>query len=211
MPLIGHLAMNHGVDILPVWLGGTHKAFPKGTKIPIPRRRKVSARIGPPLEVHRLRARTEGLRRADAYREIARIAQQAIEALRDGRQLDLAHELPRAQAAGGSNGKSAVASLFDDLSSRFVPNVVDRPVSFYFSLGEDADGKWTIQVEGEQCRIAPGRPQGGKADCVLKTSPEIFSKIVRESYTPSVAEFMSGKIKSNDIQLLQTFQKIFDL
>ena len=56
-----------------------------------------------------------------------------------------------------------------------------------------------------------GRPKGGKADCVLKTTPEIFLKIVKESYTPSVAEFMSGKVKSNDIQLLQTFQKIFDL
>lgn len=214
MPLIGHLALNHDVDILPVYLGGTHKAFPKGSKIPIPRRRKVTARIGPVLTMEQLRARTKGMKRAEAYREIARLAQQAVEALRDGRQIDLARELPeseRPQTRPGANGKSAMTELFDDLSSRFVPNAVDGPVSFYFSLGEAADGKWTIQVKGESCEIVPGRPQGGKADCVLKTSPEIFSKIVRESYTPSVAEFMSGKVKSNDIQLLQTFQKIFDL
>jgi long-chain acyl-CoA synthetase len=34
---------------------------------------------------------------------------------------------------------------------------------------------------------------------------------VREAYTPTPMEFMSGAIKSNDIGLLQTFQKVFDL
>jgi hypothetical protein len=46
---------------------------------------------------------------------------------------------------------------------------------------------------------------------VLKTTPEIFTRIVREAYTPTPMEFMSGAIKSNDIGLLQTFQKVFDL
>jgi long-chain acyl-CoA synthetase len=56
-----------------------------------------------------------------------------------------------------------------------------------------------------------GKPQGAQADCVLKTTPEIFTRIVREAYTPSPMEFMSGAIKSNDLSLLQTFQKVFDL
>lgn len=208
MPLIGHLALNQQVDILPVYLHGTHRAFPKGSKIPIPRRRKLAARIGPALTIEQLTARTEGMKRAEAYREVAQLSQKAVEALRDGRQLDLGHELPQAHEG---NGESALSSLFDELSSRFVANVVDRPVSYYFSLGDGADGKWTILIEGENCKVEQGRPKGGKADCVLKTSPEIFLKIVHESYTPSVAEFMSGKVKSNDITLLQTFQKIFDL
>ena len=46
---------------------------------------------------------------------------------------------------------------------------------------------------------------------VKKLSEEIFTKIIKESYTPSVAEFMSGKVKSNDIALLQLFQKAFAL
>ena len=50
-----------------------------------------------------------------------------------------------------------------------------------------------------------------QADCVLKTTPEIFTKIVREAYTPTPIEFMTGLVKSNDIGLLQTFQKVFDL
>jgi long-chain acyl-CoA synthetase len=49
------------------------------------------------------------------------------------------------------------------------------------------------------------------ADCVLKTSPDIFTRIVREAYIPSPAEFMTGTVKSNNIQLLVTFQKVFQL
>src|SRR5262249_55228748 len=35
-PLVGHLALHYGVDILPVWLGGTRDALPKGSVL-IPR------------------------------------------------------------------------------------------------------------------------------------------------------------------------------
>ena len=49
------------------------------------------------------------------------------------------------------------------------------------------------------------------ADCVLKMSAEIFTKIVRESYVPGPQEFLSGAVKSNDVALLQTFQKAFQL
>ena len=60
------------------------------------------------------------------------------------------------------------------------------------------------------CEARIGKPSQ-QADCVLKTTPEIFTKIVREAYTPSPMEFMTGLVKSNDISLLQTFQKVFDL
>jgi long-chain acyl-CoA synthetase len=59
--------------------------------------------------------------------------------------------------------------------------------------------------------VRPGKPEGGTADCVLKTSPEFFTRIVREAYVPSPADFMSGAIKSNDVGLLVTFQKVFQL
>jgi len=221
MPLIGHLVLNNHVDVLPLWLGGTHKALPKGVKVPIPRKRKVEVRIGPPLTIEQLEGRVAGMKRSDAYREVARLAHDAVEALRDGWQLDLDREaLEQATAAtkGTSlrrkitgDAKSSVAILFDHLEARFVPGAVDKPTSFYFSLGSAADGKWTLAVGPEGARFKPGRPESGTADCVLKTSVEIFEKIVRESYTPSVAEFMAGKVKSNDIALLQVFQRAFNL
>jgi long-chain acyl-CoA synthetase len=34
---------------------------------------------------------------------------------------------------------------------------------------------------------------------------------VREAYVPGLDEFMSGAIKSNDVSLLATFQKVFNL
>ncbi|MDP9150300.1 MAG: AMP-binding protein, partial [Myxococcota bacterium] len=43
--LIGHLSLVHGVDVLPVFLGGTHAAMPKGRKVPT--RRDLVARMGP--------------------------------------------------------------------------------------------------------------------------------------------------------------------
>jgi long-chain acyl-CoA synthetase len=205
--------------VLPLWLGGTHKALPKGAKIPLPRKRKVEVRIGPPLTMEQLEARVADMKRSDAYREVARLAHDAVAALRDGRQLDLDYEAKQAEQAAKSGkpkaalapAKSQTEALFEHLQGRFVPGSVSKPTSFYFSLGESSDGKWCLSLTAEAAVFKQGRPDGGTADCVLKTSLEIFEKIVRESYTPSVAEFMSGKVKSNDIALLQVFQKAFDL
>ena len=104
-----------------------------------------------------------------------------------------------------------LVTLFADLEKKFDSAAVDKPVSFYFTLGDDANAKWTVRVSKEKCEVKPGKPEGGTADCVLKTSPEIFTKIVREAFTPGPAEFMSGAIKSNDVELLMTFQKVFQL
>ncbi len=219
MPLIGHLALTFNIDILPLWLGGTFKAMPKGSKIPFPRRRDVEVRIGPPLTLAQLERRTVGMKRADAYREVAKLAHRAVETLRDGSQLDLDRELAELEAAtaagkpaiASSKPKSAMTALFEDLEGRFVLGAVSKPTSFYFSVGDASDGKWTLDLGPERALFKPGRPASGTADCVLKTSVEIFEKIVRESYTPSVSEFMTGKVKSNDIALLQVFQRAFAL
>jgi long-chain acyl-CoA synthetase len=222
MPVIGHLALNHDTDILPLWLGGTYDAFPKGSKIPIPRRRNVKVRIGPTIRVQDMERHTEGLKRADSYRKVAKMAQSAVEALRDGHQVDFSREALGPAAVEGAapsievvtsaaKKDSPMTALFKQLEVRFVPGAVEGRTSFYFSLGDGSDGKWNLVVDAEAAVFARGKPEGGKADCVLKTSPEIFTKIVKERYTPSVAEFMAGKVKSNDIQLLQVFQKAFDL
>ena len=69
-PLIGHLALVHGIDILPLYLGGTHAAMPKGAWVPT--RRAIEARIGPPLGVADLRRLTAGLAPAEAAREVTK-------------------------------------------------------------------------------------------------------------------------------------------
>lgn len=201
-PAVGHLALHHGVDILPVWLGGTFEALPKGGKLIT--RRDLTARIGPVLEAAELRRRTQGMSGAEAARYVARLTREAVLALSRGEVFDLSR-LPE-DAPAPSDEKPTLAPVFRELENRFVAGSVETPISYYFSLGEE---RWVVRVTKDSCEVRPGKITS--ADCVLKTSPDIFTRIVRESYVPSPAEFLSGSVKSNNVQLLITFQKVFQL
>ncbi len=205
-PMVGYLALQHGVDILPVYLGGTYDAMPKGAALP--KKREIVARIGPPLRVADMRRLTEGMTTQDAAREVGRLARQAVLALRDGELLDLSRAT---ESEAKTEREHPLVGVFAELEEKFKPGRVDKAVSFYFTLGGDAFAKWTVKVDPETCEIKLGKPDGGTADCVLKTSAEIFTRIVRESYVPGPAEFLSGAVKSNDVTLLSTFQKAFQL
>ncbi len=207
-PVIGYLALHHGIDILPVYLGGTYEALPKGKSIPT--RREIFARIGPPLEVAELKRLTAGMKHIAASKKISELAHAAVAALRDGRVLDL-RTLDAKKVAAAAPPEHPLVRLFRDLESKFVPGRAQQPITYYFTLGNGDDAKWTLFVDPTSCKAQKGKPEGGQADCVLKTTPEIFTKIVREAYQPSPMEFMTGLVKSNDISLLQTFQKVFDL
>ncbi len=202
-PAVGHLALAHDVDILPVHLGGTHAALPKGATLL--RRRNVTARIGPPLESGQLRRLTAGMTNSEASRAVARLARRAVLALSRGEVLDISR-LERIDD-GPAPEEESLADVFRELENRFVAGSVDDPVSFYFSLG--GGERWTVKISREHCEVKPGKVES--ADCVLKTTPTMFTRIVREAYTPSPAEFMSGTVKSNNIGLLLTFQKAFQL
>jgi long-chain acyl-CoA synthetase len=213
-PLLGHLALTYEVDILPVYVSGTREAMPKGQRLPSSR--DLTARIGPPLAVDDLKRLTKGMTPADASREVARLAREAVVALRAGDVLDLARAT-REEGESGVSGASAkkkehpLVTLFAELETKFKPGKVERPISFYFTLGGDPLAKWTVKVDPLGCEIRPGKPEGAAADCVLKTTPEIFARIVRDAYTPGPAEFLSGAVKSNDVELLMTFQRAFEL
>ncbi len=207
-PAIGHLALGHNVDILPVYIGGTFEAMRKGSKIPT--KRDIIARIGKPLRVEDLRRLTEGMKLSAACRKIAELTERAVRELREGRILDLA-ELSDGEQLPAAPSETPLQKLFRDLEIRFKQDRVEKPLTFYFTLGSGNDEKWTLKVDAKSCFAAPGKPDGGVADCVLKTTPEIFTRIVKEAYVPSPMEFLSGAVKSNDISLLQTFQKVFDL
>lgn len=204
-PAVGHLVLHHGVDVLPVWLGGTHAALPKGAKVP--RGRDLQARIGPPLSAQTLREMTRGLSASDAARVVARIAQRAVAALAKGQILNLEDvdvaELRRQTLPP----PETLEGLFAELEARFEPSEVSAPLSFYFSLGDE---RWTLRITPESCQVAPGKLVDS-ADCVLKTSRDLFERIVREAYTPTPQEFMSGLVKSNNVAHLITFQKVFQL
>jgi long-chain acyl-CoA synthetase len=195
------------VDILPIHLEGTHAAMGRGAAFPT--RRELVARIGPPLCAADLARLTRGMSPARASRTVARIAQDAVVALGEGRVLDLSDT--RSPDALHSEREHPLVKLFAELEAKFRAGEVEKPLSYYVSLGSDDLAKWTVRVDAQACDVRPGKPDGGQADCVLKTSPEIFAKIVREAYVPSPADFLSGVVKSNDVALLMTFQKVFQL
>jgi long-chain acyl-CoA synthetase len=206
-PVVGHLALTHKVDLLPVYLGGTYQSWPKGGKVPT--RRDITARIGPPLRIEDLERLTAGLKFSNASRKVAELARLAVLELKEGRALDLS--TIRRLDDEPQKREHPLATLFKELEGKFVAGRVTQPITYYFTLGAENEAKWTLRVGPDTCQVRVGKPDNSQADCVLKTTPEIFTKIVREAYTPSPMEFMSGAVKSNDVSLLQTFQKVFDL
>ena len=204
-PLVGRLSLETNVDILPLYLDGTFEAMPKGAVLP--RRRDVSVRIGPPVELRKLQPLLDDLTPAQRARAVTKAAQLAVESLRDGEVLDLERvtveellpDVPR---------KKPVVEAFESLAPRFQADRVKKPMSWYFSLG---DTRYTVEVNPDKADVSEGKPVGGKADCVVKTSEEMLRKIIQDGYVPEPPEFFSGAIKTNDIPMLIEFSKVFDL
>ena len=209
-PLIGKIALDAGVDILPLYIEGAYEALPKGSVLP--KARDVHVRIGPVLSVHDLKKITEGESPGNAARMVARLAHSAVDALSKGQVVDLsasdADEAAAAAEAPVETPQSRVTAAFESLSVRFDSERLERSVSWYFSLG---DVKYSVAVTEEGCVVQVGRPASGPADCVIKSSPEMITRLICEAYVPTPAEFVSGAIKTNDIPLLIEFSRVFAL
>ena len=85
-PIIGYLALNQKIGILPIYVWGTYEAFPKGTILPNTDSlgAKVGAKVGRFLEYDELREMTKGVPNTEAYRLIAARVQHEVESMRDG-------------------------------------------------------------------------------------------------------------------------------
>lgn len=209
--MVGKLALDTGTDILPLYLDGCYDAMPKGRLIPT--RRGITVRIGPPLEIRELRRLTAGMKGGKAARHAANLARLAVERLGKREVLDL-REL-EADAAQAMETKvvtpaERVEVAARSLNQRFDPTRVEKPITWYFSLGAKDGPRWTVSVDESAVKVKPGRPDGA-ADCVVKTSEDIFSRLVQDAYVPEPAEFISGTIKTNDIPLLIEFSRVFAL
>ena len=86
-PIIGYLALNQKIGILPIYIWGTYEAFPKGTIIPKGSSvgAKIGAKVGRFLEYDELRKMTEGVPNTEAYRLVATRVQYEVESMRDGK------------------------------------------------------------------------------------------------------------------------------
>ncbi len=85
-PIIGYLALNNKIGILPVYNWGTYEAFPKGATIPKASSigANIGAKVGRFLEYDELAEMVKDVPNAEAYRLIAARVQFEIENMRDG-------------------------------------------------------------------------------------------------------------------------------
>jgi long-chain acyl-CoA synthetase len=208
-PLVGKLALDAGVDILPVYIDGAYRVMPKGRMLPSGR--GITVKIGPPLEVKHLRRLTDGLKTSVAARQAAGLARDAVAALRDGNMLRIADlEGESAVPQKVLTADEIAVRALDSLPARFDLSTYTKDLTWYFSLGGKEGPRYTLKVTADGVSHKSGRPDGD-ADCVVKTSVDIFRRIVHEGYAPEPAEFMSGAIKTNDIALLIMFSQVFKL
>jgi long-chain acyl-CoA synthetase len=104
---------------------------------------------------------------------------------------------------------SQLEATLEALKQRFKPGSVDKPTTYYLSLGEGPGEKWTVKLSPTGVELQPGKPDN--ADCVLKTSASLFQRMVAGDWRPGVMDFMSGKVKTSDIERLKLLQKAFGL
>jgi putative sterol carrier protein len=99
---------------------------------------------------------------------------------------------------------ATVPEIFDSMKKEYKKGSIKEDRTYYFSLD---DYKYTVKFEKDKVKVEEGKTVE-EADCVLKTSPEMFIKMW-DGYKPSMMDFMSGKIKSNNPTLLQDFAGAF--
>jgi long-chain acyl-CoA synthetase len=82
-PSLGYLALSNHCGILPMYLGGTHDAMPKGAYLP--KRQEVIASVGPFQSYEALCLMTKGLKRSESYRHIAYRTEESVRAMAPNR------------------------------------------------------------------------------------------------------------------------------
>lgn len=100
---------------------------------------------------------------------------------------------------------SEIAEVFGTLQKMFRKGRVQKARTFYFSLDEDE--KWTVTIGPDRCQVREGKTED--ADCFFKASSQMFLDVWNGRYTPSVKDFMTGAIKSNNPLLLKEFISAF--
>lgn len=100
-----------------------------------------------------------------------------------------------------------IQGVIQGLKKRFKKSKVQKTLTYYLTLGDSEDLKWTISVGPSKCEVKKGK-HTEKADCVLKTTPELFLKLL-DGWEPGVLDIARGKVKTNDANLLRRLRDVF--
>ena len=99
-----------------------------------------------------------------------------------------------------------VKQIFDQMPGRYRKGSAAKPTSYYFSIG---DFKATLKLDPDGCVVESGKTVEN-ANVVLKTTPELFEKMVLHGKAPGPLDIARGKIKTNDPMGLQKLREMFD-
>jgi long-chain acyl-CoA synthetase len=94
--------------------------------------------------------------------------------------------------------------IFAAFPSRYIAGRVPRPLTYYFSVGDD---KYTVRLEAAACTVTPGKTEN--ADCVVKADPAVFEALVLKGKAPGPLDIARGRFKTNDPALLLTLKDCF--
>ncbi len=100
---------------------------------------------------------------------------------------------------------SEIAKVFKGLPKRFNKAAVKAERSYYFSLGDDE--KWTVHIRKDKCSVKAGKTED--ADCFFKGSAELFLDVWNGTHKLGPADFLTGRVKSNNPMLLKEFVAAF--
>ncbi len=100
-----------------------------------------------------------------------------------------------------------IQKIFAEMPGRYRTGVLSAARSYYFSVGEH---KYTLQLTPETCLVSPGKAVEN-ADVVLKTTPELFEKMVIKGQMPGMMDIARGKVKTNDPASLQQLRDLFSV
>ncbi len=99
-----------------------------------------------------------------------------------------------------------VKQIFEQMPSRYIKGKATKRTIYYFSIG---DYRCTVTIEPDVVTVEPDK-KVDNADVVLKTTPELFEKMVLRGKLPGPIDIARGKVKTNDPVGLKNLRDFFD-
>jgi putative sterol carrier protein len=99
-----------------------------------------------------------------------------------------------------------IVQIFEAMPKRYKAGSAKQSSTFYFSVG---DHKYTVKLGPDGCTVDKGKTVEN-ADVVLKTTPELFEKMVIHGKLPGALDIARGKVKTNDPGALKKLRDYFD-
>ncbi|MCA9708155.1 MAG: hypothetical protein KDK70_20050 [Myxococcales bacterium] len=100
----------------------------------------------------------------------------------------------------------SVEQIFEQMPGRYLRGKVSTRRVYYFSIG---DFRATVTLTPEAVTVERDK-KVDDADVVLKTTPELFEKMVLRGKMPGPIDIARGKIKTNDPLGLKNLRDYFD-